>query len=123
MRAIREGLEMVLRRGATVIGPGAMTAPATAGGLKLLRILLPRVTLTNADAYTAAVVARNARDAWAAPPIGCALPAFADRGVPVAEGGIVRRLERAAQRHGIEVRPLDLSTEPRHTSSPRSSVA
>jgi predicted amino acid dehydrogenase len=65
MRAIREGLEMVLRRGATVIGLGAMTAPATAGGLKLLRDLPPGVTLTNANAYTAAVVSRNARDAAA----------------------------------------------------------
>jgi predicted amino acid dehydrogenase len=268
MRAIREGLEMVLRRGATVIGLGAMTAPATAGGLKLLRTLPPGVTVTNANAYTAAVVARNARDAAAClglnrrarvAVVGCtgsvgvptsllladagfdlilvgrtadrvrnrlpglatqvrctgdlgavrdgdvvilltndpsarltpdhlrpnavvvdvaqpanvppsALPAFADRGVPVVEGGIVRipgygctvdlgladpldtaaclaetylfaregirehslgypevelarRLERAAQRHGIEVRPLDLSTEPRRTSSLRSSVA
>jgi fatty aldehyde-generating acyl-ACP reductase len=64
-RAIREGLEMVLRRGAAVVGLGGMTAPATAGGRKLLRDLPAGVTLTNANAFTAAVVLHNVIDAAA----------------------------------------------------------
>jgi predicted amino acid dehydrogenase len=70
MRAIRDGVEMVLRRGAPVIGLGAMTAPATAGGLKLLRNLPREVTLTNANAYTAAVVRHNVCDAVACRDLG-----------------------------------------------------
>jgi fatty aldehyde-generating acyl-ACP reductase len=64
-RAIREGLEMVVRRGAAVVGLGGMTAPATAGGRKLLREIPPGVTLTNANAYTAAVVLHNVIEATA----------------------------------------------------------
>jgi hypothetical protein len=69
-RAIREGLEMVLRRGAAVVGLGGMTAPATAGGRKLLRDLPAGVTLTNANAFTAAVVLQNVIDAATALQLG-----------------------------------------------------
>ncbi|HVS43979.1 MAG TPA: hypothetical protein VMU20_17155 [Candidatus Dormibacteraeota bacterium] len=69
-RAIHEGLAMVLQRGATVVGLGGMTAPATAGGRKLLRELPTGVTLTNANAYTAAVVLHNAIDAAASLHLG-----------------------------------------------------
>lgn len=64
-RAIREALEMVLRRGAAVVGLGGMTAPATAGGRKLLGDLPTGVTLTTANAYTAAVVLHNVVEAAA----------------------------------------------------------
>ena len=62
-RAIREGLEMAVQRGATVVGLGGMTAPATAGGQRLLRDVPTGVTLTNANAYTAAVVLHNVIEA------------------------------------------------------------
>lgn len=63
LRAVAEGLSVVLRRGAPVVGLGALTAPATAGGRRLLRYLPRGVTLTNANAYTAAVVRRNVEEA------------------------------------------------------------
>lgn len=63
--AIVEGVELALRRGASVIGLGALTAPATAGGLRLLRHLPKGVTLTNGNAYTAAVVRHNVVEASA----------------------------------------------------------
>jgi len=56
------------------IGPdllvSAFTAPATAGGRRLLRYLPRGVTLTNANAYTAAVVRRNVEEAAAAGGLG-----------------------------------------------------
>lgn len=65
-RTVVEGVELALRRGAGVIGLGALTAPATGGGLKLLRHLPAGVTLTNGSAYTAAVVRHNVAEAGAA---------------------------------------------------------
>ncbi len=62
-QAVVDGLGVVLRRGAAVVGLGALTAPATAGGRRLLRHLPRGVTLTNANAYTAAVVRRNVEEA------------------------------------------------------------
>lgn len=62
-RAVLEGLELVLRRGSRVIGLGALTAPATGGGLSLLRHLPAGVTLTNGNAYTAVVVRQNVIEA------------------------------------------------------------
>ena len=58
-RAILEGLEVALERGASVIGLGALIAPATAGGARLVRHLPDGVTLTNTNAYTAALVQAN----------------------------------------------------------------
>lgn len=58
-RAILDGLGLARQRGAAVVGLGALLAPATAGGRRLLRHLPPGVTITNGNAYTAAVVARN----------------------------------------------------------------
>jgi fatty aldehyde-generating acyl-ACP reductase len=63
MRSILAGMEVARRRGAPVVGLGALIAPATAGGVKLLRHLAPGITLTNANAYTAAVVRRNVLEA------------------------------------------------------------
>ena len=58
-RAILEGLEVALARGASVIGLGALIAPATAGGARLVRHLPDGVTLTNTNAYTAVLVQAN----------------------------------------------------------------
>lgn len=65
-QTVVEGVELALRRGAGVIGLGALTGPATGGGLKLLRHLPAGVTLTNGNAYTAAVVRHNVAEASAA---------------------------------------------------------
>jgi predicted amino acid dehydrogenase len=62
-RSVVEGLEVALGRRAPVIGLGALIAPATAGGARLLRHLPRGVTLTNTNAYTAAVVLANVREA------------------------------------------------------------
>ncbi len=64
-RAVLEGLEVALERGASVIGLGALIAPATAGGARLLRHLPDGVTLTNTNAYTAVLVQANVREAAA----------------------------------------------------------
>ena len=55
-QATLEGLEVALQQGARVIGLGALTAPVTGSGLKLLRHMPAGTTLTNGNAYTAAVV-------------------------------------------------------------------
>lgn len=63
MQFTLEAVELALQRGTRVIGLGALTAPATGGGLKLLRHIPAGVTLTNGNAYTAAVVRRNVIEA------------------------------------------------------------
>ncbi len=65
-RDVLQGVEVALQRGTRVIGLGALTAPATGGGLTLVRYLPRGVTLTNGNSYTAAVVRRNVLEAAAA---------------------------------------------------------
>jgi predicted amino acid dehydrogenase len=62
-RSVIEGLEVAVGRGSPVIGLGALIAPATASGARLLRHLPRGVTLTNTNAYTAVVVRANVREA------------------------------------------------------------
>jgi predicted amino acid dehydrogenase len=69
-RAVIEGLDVALARGAPVIGLGALIAPATAGGARLLRHLPDGVTLTNTNAYTAVLVRENVHQAAAALGLG-----------------------------------------------------
>jgi fatty aldehyde-generating acyl-ACP reductase len=61
--AIVEGLLVATGRGAKVIGLGALTAPATRGGRTLVAELPAGVTLTNGNAYTAAVARHNVIEA------------------------------------------------------------
>ncbi|HLJ91490.1 MAG TPA: hypothetical protein VKZ53_32120 [Candidatus Angelobacter sp.] len=51
--------QLAMSRGAKVIGLGALTAPATGGGLSLVRELPGSITVTNGNALTAAVVRSN----------------------------------------------------------------
>jgi predicted amino acid dehydrogenase len=53
---------MLVDRGAKVIGLGALIAPATIGGSWLLEQLPAGVTVTNGNAYTAAVLRNNVLD-------------------------------------------------------------
>jgi fatty aldehyde-generating acyl-ACP reductase len=62
-RAVVEAMNLGVQRGARVIGLGALTAPATAGGRALLRHLPQHVTLTNGNGLTAAVARRNVLEA------------------------------------------------------------
>ncbi|HEV3363519.1 MAG TPA: hypothetical protein VG795_05150 [Acidimicrobiia bacterium] len=62
-RSVVEGLDVALARGASVIGLGALIAPATAGGARLLRHLPDGVTLTNTNAYTAVLAQANVHEA------------------------------------------------------------
>ena len=62
-RAVTEGVALGIQRGAGVIGLGALTSPATGGGLTLLSRIPKAVTLTNGNAYTATVVAYNVKEA------------------------------------------------------------
>ncbi len=57
-RRIDEGIDFAVSRGADLIGLGALTAPATAGGARLRR--RTDVGITNGNAFTAAVTARAA---------------------------------------------------------------
>ncbi|MBV9545879.1 MAG: hypothetical protein JOY61_16025 [Chloroflexi bacterium] len=58
-----EAMGVAVQRGARVIGLGALTSPATGGGLRLLRHVPPGVTITTGNAFTAAVVRRNVLEA------------------------------------------------------------
>jgi fatty aldehyde-generating acyl-ACP reductase len=53
---------MLVDRGAKVIGLGALIAPATVGGAWLVEQLPAGVTVTNGNAYTAAVLRNNVLD-------------------------------------------------------------
>jgi predicted amino acid dehydrogenase len=59
---IARAAQIAVGRGAKVIGLGALTAPATAGGEWLRDQVGDRVTITNGNAYTAAVLRRNVLD-------------------------------------------------------------
>lgn len=52
---VDQAIDLAVSRGATVLGLGALTAPATAGGAKLRR--RTDIGVTNGNAYTAAVTA------------------------------------------------------------------
>ena len=54
-KRIDAGIDLAVAHGATVLGLGALTAPATAGGAKLRR--RTDIGVTNGNAYTAAVTA------------------------------------------------------------------
>ena len=54
-KRIDQAIDLAVSRGATVVGLGALTAPATAGGAKLRR--RTDVGVTNGNAYTAAATA------------------------------------------------------------------
>ncbi|MDT5035883.1 MAG: fatty aldehyde-rating acyl-ACP reductase [Micromonosporaceae bacterium] len=56
---IEHAVRVACARGTRVIGLGALTAPATRGGLSLLPLLPGGVTLTTGNAYTAAVARSN----------------------------------------------------------------
>jgi fatty aldehyde-generating acyl-ACP reductase len=62
-RDVVAAAHLAVSRGARVIGLGALTAPATGGGLTIIRDLPHNVTLTNGNALTAAIVFRNVADA------------------------------------------------------------
>lgn len=64
-RAVAEAVGLAADRGAPVIGLGALTAPATAGGRALLGRLPRGVTLTNGNGLTAATVRDNVAEAIA----------------------------------------------------------
>jgi predicted amino acid dehydrogenase len=59
-------VQLAAQRGSPVVGLGALTAPVTRGGERLVRKLPPGVTLTNGNAYTAVVVRQNVDEAVAA---------------------------------------------------------
>jgi predicted amino acid dehydrogenase len=69
-RAVIEGLHVAVARGTRVVGLGALIAPASAGGARLLRHLPDGVTLTNTNAYTAVLVQANVHEAAAALGLG-----------------------------------------------------
>lgn len=60
---IAEAVRLAAGRGAAVVGLGALTAPATRGGLTLLPELPRGVTLTTGNAYTAAIACSNVTEA------------------------------------------------------------
>jgi fatty aldehyde-generating acyl-ACP reductase len=63
IRAIGEAAGLAASRGAKILGLGGLTSPATGGGHRLIRHLPHGVTLTNGNAYTAAVVCANVAEA------------------------------------------------------------
>jgi fatty aldehyde-generating acyl-ACP reductase len=64
-RAVVDASLLAAERGAGVVGLGALTAPATAGGRALLRHVPRNVTITNGNGLTAAIAYQNAREVLA----------------------------------------------------------
>lgn len=62
-RCIAEAVRIAAGRGTRTVGLGALTAPATRGGLTLLPDLPKGVTLTTGNALTAAVACANVAEA------------------------------------------------------------
>jgi fatty aldehyde-generating acyl-ACP reductase len=56
---VLEAAHLAVQRGAKVIGLGALTAPATGGGLTMTQHLPQNVTVTNGNSLTAAIVRSN----------------------------------------------------------------
>lgn len=69
-RSISEAVNLAATRGARVIGLGALTAPATRGGLTLVPELPKGVTLTTGNAFTAAIACANVAEAAKATGLG-----------------------------------------------------
>jgi fatty aldehyde-generating acyl-ACP reductase len=69
-RSISEAVHVAATRGAKVIGLGALTAPATRGGLTLVPELPKGVTLTTGNAFTAAIACANVAEAAQATGLG-----------------------------------------------------
>ncbi len=69
-RLIAEAVQVAAGRGTSVIGLGALTAPATRGGLTLLEDLPKGITLTTGNALTAAVARNNVVEASEALDLG-----------------------------------------------------
>ena len=65
LREIDAAVQLAVESGATVIGLGALTAPATRGGRDLVDRVPRGVTLTNGNAFTAAVLVEQVREAAA----------------------------------------------------------
>ncbi|MDQ3802436.1 MAG: hypothetical protein M3416_01050 [Acidobacteriota bacterium] len=115
---VSDALALTVRRGASVVGLGALTSPATGGGLSLLRHLPPKVTLTNGNGYTAAVVRRNVVEAseilglgWRArvAVVGCTGSVGVAASHLLAQSGfeltLVGRSARRAQHHLGDIAP------------------
>jgi fatty aldehyde-generating acyl-ACP reductase len=62
-REVLRAAHLGIKRGARMIGLGALTSPATGGGLTIVRDLPAGVAVTNGNALTAAIVRRNVVDA------------------------------------------------------------
>jgi fatty aldehyde-generating acyl-ACP reductase len=61
--AVAEAFALASSRGSHVVGLGALTSPVTGAGATLLRQAPRNVTVTNGNAYTAAVIAHNVNEA------------------------------------------------------------
>jgi fatty aldehyde-generating acyl-ACP reductase len=64
-REIERAVHIAAERGASVVGLGALTSPATSGGLRIVDRVPAGVTITNGNAYTAAVLDENVAEASA----------------------------------------------------------
>jgi predicted amino acid dehydrogenase len=62
-REIERAVHVAAERGAGVVGLGALTSPATAGGLRIVDRAPAGVAITNGNAYTAAVLVENVVEA------------------------------------------------------------
>lgn len=62
-QSVVEAVQLAAVRGAPVVGLGALTSPATRGGLTLLPSLPPGLTLTTGSALTAVTACRNVMEA------------------------------------------------------------
>jgi fatty aldehyde-generating acyl-ACP reductase len=61
--AVLEAIRLAVSRGSRLIGLGALTAPATGGGLSVIKDIPRGVTLTTGNAFTAVVAFHNVVEA------------------------------------------------------------
>ena len=95
---IERAVDACVERGNLVLGLGALTAPATAGGSRLVERVPSGVTITNGNAYTAAVLAENVLEAGERTELS--RPRVAVVGCTGSVGGAVSRLLAA---HGYDL--------------------
>jgi fatty aldehyde-generating acyl-ACP reductase len=96
---ILDAVRLAATRGATVVGLGALTAPATRGGLTLLPDLPRGVTLTTGNAFTAAIASGNVTEAAEA--IG--LPGTATVAVVGCHGSVGTAASRLLAATGLDL--------------------
>jgi predicted amino acid dehydrogenase len=94
-RRVAAAVDRAVALGSDVVGLGGLTAPVTRGGLSLME--RTDIAVTNGNAYTAAVVHQQLRDALATAPLGRVAVVGATGSVGAAVTRLLAREREAAE--------------------------